>query len=377
MKHIITKLTCAFLSGLLITIAAGCSGQPQQSQDTQATQATQATHPTQSESEAVSADVKEKLDKTLSDEQYSGIVRISKGGEVIYEYVNGKDDNGKPLTMDASMPVGSVSKQFCAACILFLCEQKVLSVDDTLDKFYPNDKINKKLTVKHLLNMSSGFRNYLDFVDQSMVGENEWDNVNTITREIFKQDPGFEPGEDYEYSNSNYFLLANIVEKASGIAYHKFLREQFLEPLEMTHTGFVEEISGAPAWASALAAGELKENYFYFPGMTKGAGDIVTNAEDMDKWMRGLSEGKVLSTEGFRQMTESINPNSVEEYGYGLWHMPYGGVGHVGQIPPSFGAVDYINTERDVNLFAASNSGRGMSYVQELPQELLSVLFEE
>jgi CubicO group peptidase (beta-lactamase class C family) len=279
--------------------------------------------------------------------------------------------------MDASMPVGSVSKQFCAACILFLCEQKVLSVDDTLDKFYPNDKINKNLTVKHLLNMSSGFRNYLDYVDQSMVGENEWDNVNTITREIFKQDPGFEPGEDYEYSNSNYFLLANIVEKASGIAYHKFLREQFFEPLEMKHTGFVDDIQKDEKLASALSVEDLKKEYFYCPGVTKGAGDVVSNAEDMDKWMRGLSTGKILSTEGFRQMAETVNPESTEEYGYGLWHMPYDGVGHVGQIPPSFGAVDYINTGRDVYLFAMSNSGRGMSYVQEITQALLSVLFEE
>lgn len=57
--------------------------------------------------------------------------------------------------------------------------------------------------------------------------------------------------------------------------------------------------------------------------------------------------------------------------------MTYGGVGHVGQIPPSFGAVDYLNTERDVYLFAVSNTGRGMSTVQDIPQTLLSVLLEQ
>lgn len=371
MKNKFTKMICAVLIGLLIVSAAGCSEQSKE------TQQTEQVTTTQSVTEAVSIEVKDKLDKTLSGHQFRGTVQITKGGEVIYQYVNGDDDNGKPLTIDASLPIGSVSKQFCAACVMLLCEQKVLSVDDTLDLYYPNFKNSQKLTVKHLLNMSSGLKNYLDFVNESMIGENEWDNVNTITKEIFEHEPGFEPGEDFEYSNSNYFLLANIIEKASGIAYHKFLREQFFEPLEMTHTGFVEEISKEPEWASALSVEKLKKNYFYFPGLTKGAGDIVSNAADMDKWMRGLSGGKILSADSFRQMTDNVNPNSTEEYGYGLSHMPFGGVGHVGQIPPSFGAVDYINTDCDVYLFAVSNTGRGMTYVQEIPQELLGIVYSD
>ncbi len=374
MKNSFVKSICAGLCTLLIMTAAGCAQQPKETQQTQQTQQTQ---PTQSVTETVSADVKEKLDKTLSDEKYKGIVQISQGGNVIYQYVNGDDDNKKPLTMEASMPIGSVSKQFCAACILFLCEQNKLSVDDTLERYFPNYTYGKKLTIKNLLNMSSGIKNYLELIEPSDVGDDENENVLTITNKIMGQDLGFEPGEDYEYSNSNYFLLAKIVEQASGIAYHKFLREQFFDPLEMTHTGFVDEISEDTAWASALSVAALKKEYFYFPGVTKGAGDVVSNAEDMDKWMRGLSGGKILSADGFRQMTESINPNSNEEYGYGLWHMPQGGVGHVGQIPPSFGAVDYINTEKDLYLFAVSNTGHGMSYVQEIPQALLRVLFAE
>lgn len=368
MKSSIKKSVCVVLGSLLMATAYGCSEKPNQTQKSQ---------PDQSSAEVISGEVKDKLDKTLADEKFRGIVQISKGGKVIYQYVNGDNDNKKPLTINDSMPIGSVSKQFCAACILYLSEQNKLSVDDTVDKYFPNYKFGKKMTVKYLLNMSSGIKNYLDFVHSSMVGDNETDNVYTITKAIGEQELGFEPGEDYEYSNSNYFLLANIVEKASGIAYHKFLREQFFEPLEMKHTGFVDDIQKDEKLASALSVEDLKKEYFYCPGVTKGAGDVVSNAEDMDKWMRGLSTGKILSTEGFRQMAETVNPESTEEYGYGLWHMPYDGVGHVGQIPPSFGAVDYINTGRDVYLFAVSNSGRGMSYVQEIPQALLSVLFEE
>ena len=371
------KRVCAFLlSAVMVSALAGCGAKPSDDPEASATEP-QTTQTQTTQAETIAADVNDRLDKALTDARFEGIVQISKGGSVIYQYAQGDDDNGKPLTIDASMPIGSVSKQFCAACILFLCEQNVLSVEDTLDKYYPDYKHGKELTVKNLLNMSSGLRNYLELVEPSMFGEDEWENTTAITKTIFEQEFRFEPGKDYEYSNSNYFLLAQIVEKASGIAYHKFLREQFFEPLGMTHTGFVEEIAKDTAWASALSAEELKKDYFYLPGLTKGAGDVVSNAEDMDKWMRGLSGGKILSAEGFRQMTENVNPNSAEEYGYGLWHMTYGGVGHVGQIPPSFGAVDYLNTERDVYLFAVFDTGRGMSTVQDIPQTLLSVLLEQ
>lgn len=145
----------------------------------------------------------------------------------------------------------------------------------------------------------------------------------------------------------------------------------------MTHTGFTDEVTGNNEWNFALSKTDSIQEGFYEPGLTKGAGDVVSNAEDMDKWMHGLSSGKVISSDAFRQMTQDANPESGEEYCYGFWHMPYGGAGHVGQIPPHFGAVDYINTDRDVYLFAVSNSGRGMSYVQEIPQALLSILFEK
>ena len=278
----------------------------------------------------ITDEVKTQLDTVLSDNGFKGIVSLTQKGQTIYQYVNGNDDNDKPLAIDASMPIGSVSKQFCAACIMLLCDQNKLSIDDTLEKYFPEYQYGKKMTIKNLLNMSSGISNYLELVDPSTMGTNEEDNVSIIKNAIFNEELRFEPGNDYAYSNSNYFLLAEIVEQVSGVPYHEFLRKNFFEPFEM-----------------------------------------------MDKWMHGLSSGKVISSDAFRQMTQDANPESGEEYCYGFWHMPYGGAGHVGQIPPHFGAVDYINTDRDVYLFAVSNTGRGMSYVQVLPQALLSVIFEE
>ena len=360
MKSVITRVIGGIICLVLITTAGGCSAQPAQSA---------------AEKETISEDVKAQLDTTLTDNKFDGVVQITQGNDVIYQYVNGNDDNGKPLTIDASLPIASTSKQFCAAAVMKLCDDNKLSVDDTLDQYFPDYKYGEKMTIKDLLTMSSGIPNYLEILEPSMMGKNEADNINTIKKALFNEELHFEPGDDYEYSNSNFFLLTDIVEQLCGMAYHDYLRTSFFEPLDMTHTGFIEEIPEDHAWTSALSETELNDEAFFSPGLTKGAGDIISNAADMDKWMHGLSGGKVISSDAFRQMTTDVNPNSSEDYCYGLWHMPFDGVGHVGQIPPHFGAVDYLNTDRDVYLFAASNDSRGMSYVQEIPFALMSVLF--
>lgn len=370
------KVLALFLITVIITAFAGCGSKPAESSGTSSSEA-KTTEPETTQPETISSDMKIKLDKVLTDANYKGILQISKGGNVVYQYAEGNDDNDKPLTIDASMPIGSVSKQFCAACVMLLCDQKKLSVDDTLDKYFPEYENAKNLTVKNLLNMSSGLTNYLELINPSDIGTNEEENIKTIKKVVFDEKLAFEPGSDYQYSNSNYLLLAEIVEQVSGVTYKEFLRKNFFEPLEMTHTGFTDQMTEDYEWTSALSKTKSLEEGFYNPGLTKGAGDIISNAEDMDKWMHGLSQAKVISAEAFKQMTQTVNPNSTEEYCYGFWHMPYGGLGHVGQIPPHFGAIDYINTERDTYLFAVSNTGNGMSYVQEIPQALLSVLFEQ
>ena len=367
MKSVTVRIFCCVLCFVIIAVFAGCSGQTAK----QANETTQAA----AETETISEDVKAQLDAALSENKFDGMVQITKGGHVIYQYVKGDDDNGQPLTIDSSLPVGSVSKQFCAACVMLLCDQKKLSADDTLDKYFPEYKYGDKMKVKDLLTMSSGLQVELA-LEPSALGKDETENVKVIKEAIFSDELKFEPGEDYMYSNSNYFLLANIVEQVSGVPYHEYLRKNFLEPLEMTHTGFVEEISEDHEWTSALSKTELMDETT-LPGLAKGAGDVVSNPADMDKWMRGLSSGKIISTDAYQQMTGNPNPNSVNGYSYGLWEMPFDGFGHLGQIEPHFSAVDYLNPDRGVFLFAASNSMSGMSFMDSLPYTLLNIYFEK
>ena len=370
------KFLALLLSAVMIAAFAGCGDKPEGSSEESKTSETSATEvqATEETQETLESGIKSQLDQMLTKNKFSGVVQITKGNDVVYQYADGNDDNGKPLTIDSSMPIASTSKQFCAAAVMLLSEQNKLSVDDTLDKFFPDYQYGKKISVKNLLNMGSGIPNYyMDFLDPSALGSDEAENTKKMKEALFAQKLNFEPGQDYEYSNSNYFLLAEIVQQLSGAPYHDFIRKNFFEPLGMTHTGFVEEISQNPDWASALSKTEQLDETSK-PGLAKGAGDIVSNAADMDKWMHGLSGGKVVSPESFKQMTTNANEYSSEEYCYGLWHMPFNGVGHVGQIEPHFGSIDYMNPERGFYLFGMSNNGHGMSYVQQLPQAAFDIL---
>ena len=370
------KVLALLLSGVITaSVFAGCSSSPSESSSSAAadTSATEQTEP-QTTVQPLADSVKKQLDEALSKEEFKGVTQIVRGDTVIYQYTDGSDDNGQPMTIDASLPIGSVSKQFCAAAVMLLCDRSKLSVDDKLDKYYSDYKSGNKITIKNMLNMSSGIPDYYEmFMDGSKLGADEAENIKKIKEMLFAEELNFEPGDDYGYSNSNYLLLADIVEQVSGTPYHEFIRKNIFEPLEMTHTGFVEDIKDSPEWASALSKTELMTETSC-PGLTKGAGDIVINAADMDKWMHGLSGGKVISSESYKKMTEDVNENSYEDYCYGLYKMSYDGVGHVGQIPPHFGAVDYFSTEQGIYLFAASNDPRGSSFVQQLPQTLLDIL---
>lgn len=320
-------------------------------------------------------EMKENMDSILESKNFEGIVYLTQNGSVVYQSVTGKDKGGSDLTVDSTMFIGSVSKQFCAAAIMLLRDQGKLSVDDTLDKYFPEYSDGKNITLKNLLSMRSGI---IDMANDGNINgisadKTEAENTETIKEWIFSQELMFEPDSSYEYSNSNYFLLGNIVEQVSGQTYSDFIRKNFFEPLGMTHSGFVDEIKDSPAWASGMTDDTFSADDCV-AGLTKGAGDIASNAPDMDAWMTGLSSGKVISLDSYREMTADYSPDFAAQYGYGLSGCFDGGVGHSGAIGP-YTAMDYINEEHGYNLFIASNS----SYmdIESLPMALLSDLLEE
>ncbi len=295
------------------------------------------------------------IDSKLADIKYDGVIYLVHNDNVVYQRATGTDANGDPLAINTSMYIGSVSKQFCAAAIMILRDQGKLSVDDTIDKYFPEYSKGKDITIKHLLTMRSGIRDTVGEGFASTLPEKNTEEENTalIKEWIFGESLLFEPDTAFRYSNSNYILLADIVEQASGQYYNDFLREYIFDPLDMKHTGLITEIPDSPAWAENLIADDEVEEV-KIKGVAKGAGDIVSNAPDMVKWMEGLSGGKIVSAETLREMTTDYSPDYGEKYGYGLMQMFAGGAGHLGAIS-NYSSEEYFNTEQGYCFFCDSN----------------------
>ena len=366
------KLLAFIFSIVLVLSAVACSSRNADSNSTVDTTAVETTAETSAVAD-FNDEMKEKMDKTLKKKDFEGIVCLTQNGSVVYQSVTGKDEKGDDLTVDSTMLIGSVSKQFCAAAIMLLRDQGKLSIDDKLDKYYPEYSDGKKITLKNLLSMRSGIPDMVNEgkVDGISPDKTDAENTALIKEWIFSQQLLFDPDSTYAYSNSNYFLLSNIVEQVSGQTYINFIRKNFFEPLDMTHSGFVDEIRDSPEWARGLTYDSMEAGEDA-AGLTKGAGDIASNAPDMEKWMTGLSSGKVISLDSYREMTDDYSPEIAKRYGYGLSGMFDGGVGHPGGIG-TYTALDYINEERGYNLFIVNN--RSFMEIESLPMDLLSELF--
>ena len=305
------------------------------------------------------------------DYEFEGVVYAVKDGTQVASYAKGKLENGDEITLESPMPVGSVSKQFCAAAVLLLQEQGKLSVDDTLDKYFSEYKNGKKITIKNLLSMRSGIPEMTEEGNENLVSNDktEKENVDAIKKWVFSQELDHDPDTIFAYANVNYFLLSNIVEQVSGEKYVDFLRKSFFTPLNMNHTGTIGELPSNPDWAKGLDYKKVDTQ----PGLTNGCGDIISNAHDMTVWINALSSGKAISKDSYKAMTTDYSPET--HYGYGMFLDISGGVGHYGSIG-IYSAFDYINEEKKFTLFVDSNTLEQPTEINLVVDELLKALMK-
>lgn len=298
------------------------------------------------------------LDSLTSKRNINGVVYVTKDGEVLCEYANGmaNTSEGKKITTDTMFPIGSVSKQFCAASILLLKEQGKINVDEKISKFFPEYEIGADITVKDLLTNRSGIRNYQEGIfdgEYALSTEaSEAENQQKILDWIYSKELEFIPNTKYEYSNTNFFLLSLIAEQVSNQSYTDFVKENIFTPLEMTNSGFYEELYNHPDLAEHRAD-PTEAIDAYFKGYTQGAGDLVSNAKDIDKWLTSLRKHTILSEESIKEMTANYSQNTG--YGYGIGILSDGTLSHNGNIG-TYVCVASTNIERELNVFVISNN---------------------
>ena len=312
-------------------------------------------------------DPQKELDRVCCSSAFSGVVRAVRDGEVLCEYAEGTENysSDKRITADSRFCVGSVSKQIAAACAMLLKERGALRVEDTLDKYYPDCVYGDRVTVRQLLTQRSGIAEFYRVEDSGgcyneiPTGELEGvvTNENTVeenrrllTDWIISQPLIFEPGSYYMYTNSNYFLLTGIIAQLAETSYEDFARENIFKPLGMNDTCFIDDDSSGFNLAQSPRAAKT-----VYVGITRGLGDIVSNARDMERWLDSLADNSVLKPESVSEMTANYCSKADGTlYGYGIKPDNRGGLFHTGFFT-TYCALVYTVPEKRFTFFAATN----------------------
>lgn len=351
------------LLSLLPAVLLTACGAQQSSTAAPAQQATADTAVTAAAVPGLDSQAQAILQQTTAAYGFEGVITVMRDGKVIAQQATGMADpqTGAAATIDSLYCVGSVSKQFTAAAVLLLQERGQLDVDDTLGAYFPDCPYGEQVTLRQMLHMRSGIAEFYESIpdahniNEIPLGTLRGAVTNSGTKDgnraaleewLLAQPLNMPPDTDTVYTNSNYFLLARIVEQVSGMAYEDFLRQNIFEPLHMTHTGFIDDGLDNPRLAK-----NAQEAQTVYVGITMGLGDLVTNAADMQRWMASFSGNTLLSAESIAAMTADAGVG----YGFGVVPVGDGSWFHTG-VFTSYKAFDFVDAANGYALFAVTNN---------------------
>ena len=226
-----------------------------------------------------------------------------------------------PMKPDMVFKLGSMTKQFTAIAIMILQERGDLSLNNLITTYFPDYPVNEEvITIKHLLSHTSGIKNYNGIQEWKEKIRDKISPKEII--DIFKNEPlEFTPGDKWKYCNSGYTLLAKIIEKASGQTYKSFITNNIFKPAGMDHTYFGTDDQIIPDLVSGYRKEDgliLKAEYMSM-SHPYGGGDILSNTDDLAKWMDALENNKLISKESLEKCFQPtiLNNGTKTNYGYG------------------------------------------------------------
>ena len=266
-----------------------------------------------------------RLKSILKDDQPGAAVIVVRDGKTIFRRGYGLADveNQLPVKPEHVFRLGSITKQFTAVGIMMLKEEGKLKLDDLITKYLPDYPLKgRKVTIRHLLTHTSGIQSY--------TGMRAWVPlmIKDMTVEeiinIFKDQPfNFEPGEQYLYNNSGYFLLGAIIEKTSGKSYEDFIQERIFTPLGMSNSYYGHPQKIVPNRARGYKSNGRELFNCSYISMTHpySAGALLSTVDDMAKWDAALYTEKLVSKESLEQCWTPQKLNSGKEITYGFGWM--------------------------------------------------------
>ena len=308
-------------------------------------------------------------------DQPGAAVLVSKGDRILLRRGYGMADLGKALPIQPGMVfrLGSITKQFTAAAIMMLVDAGKVSLGDDLRKWVPEypGHGGTVITVEHLLTHTAGVPSYTD--QPGFIGLSRKDLTHAELLATFKDLPlDFPPGDRMKYSNSGYYLLGMVIEKASGKSYAQFVAEKIFKPLGMAHTrygdndavmpggvrGYLGRYDQGSAGGQGGQGGRGRQGGQGGQGTTQGAkedskahlaeaismkppfaaGALISTVDDLALWDSAIAAGKLLKKESWRRVFApmKLKDGSLSQYGYGWQLANYEGhriQSHSGGIP--------------------------------------------
>lgn len=266
----------------------------------------------------------------LTAENFNGGILIAKNGSIIYEKYRGRVDLRKKDSITAETPfhIASTSKTFTAVAILRMVQEGKLLLDDSISKFFPQLPY-PGITVKMLLSHRSGLPNYLYFMSNNKWGigpDGKWNKQLATNEDVLQMmidkhpDKTGNPDGRFNYCNTNYVLLALIIEKISGQKFPDYMQQHLFTPLQMMHTSVFtlkDTLTATPTFTNKGAYWD-----FDFLDATYGDKNVYTTPRDLLKWDQALYTNQVLSKELLDSAFApySFEKPSVHNYGLG-WRL--------------------------------------------------------
>ncbi len=260
----------------------------------------------------------EYMNALVNQGRFIGSVLVARDGKVIFSKGSGlaNAELDVPNTPQTKFRLGSVTKQFTAAAVMLLQERGKLSVQDPICKYVDTcPSAWSDVTIHHLLSHTGGVPNFTNFPDYAPKMMMPVTTQDMIAR--FKDKPlDFKPGEKWSYSNSGYFLLGYIIEKAAGESYETFLQKNIFEPLKLTSTGYDHHgtILKKRATGYSLTKGKMVNSVYLDMTQPYAAGSLYSTVEDLFLWNDALYSDKLLSAKSLEAMMTPVK----NDYAYGL-----------------------------------------------------------
>jgi CubicO group peptidase (beta-lactamase class C family) len=249
-------------------------------------------------------------------------IAIVQGGRIVYEhaYGRGRIEPDVPASPSMRYAVGSVSKQFTATAVLLLAEEGKLSLDDKVAKWFPNLTRANDITLRQLLSMTSGYQDYWphDYVFTDMLRPT---SPSAILDRWARKPLDFTPGTKWQYSNTNFVIAGQIVERITGMPIVDFLRRRIFTPLGMTSVVDFDAGPLPPTDAGAYlryGLGPLRPAPKEGKGWLGGAGELAMTAHDLALWDISVIDQKILKPASYRLLESDVPLSNGVATGYGL-----------------------------------------------------------